>query len=96
MVVKHAHRTIALVVGHAGPEGAVDRELQVVGSQTVSMRVWVGEEATLERDKAECCYTSVAVCDVTGEMKSRTWPSTEHQRDPERSIPVVYGTNKTL
>lgn len=69
MVVKHAHWTIALVVGHAGPEGAVDRELQVVGSQAVSMRVWVGEEATLKRDKAKRGYTLVAVCAVTVEMR---------------------------
>ena len=47
LVVKHAHGAIALVVGHAGPVGTVDGELQVVCSQPVSMCVWVREETTL-------------------------------------------------
>lgn len=53
LVVRHAHGTIALVVGNTSPEGAVDGDLQVVGSQPMSMRVRVGEEATLGRSKAE-------------------------------------------
>lgn len=47
LVVGGAHRTITLVVGHAGPVGAVDGELQVVGSQPVPVCVGVGEETTL-------------------------------------------------
>lgn len=50
LVVKHTHGTVTLVVGHAGPEGTVDWELQVVGSQPVSMCVWVGEETSLHKD----------------------------------------------
>jgi len=50
LVVKHAHRTVALVVGHPGPVGAVHGDLQVVGSEPVSVRVRVGEETTLHKD----------------------------------------------
>lgn len=51
LVVKHTHRTITLVVGHTGPEGAVDWDLEVVCSQPVSMCVWVGEETPLDGEK---------------------------------------------
>lgn len=57
LVVRHAHGTITLVVGHAGPEGTVDRNLQVVGSQPVSMCVRIGEETTLEKSEEKPCET---------------------------------------
>lgn len=47
MIVGEAHGTIALVVGDPGSEGTVDRNLQVVGAQTVAVGVGVGEEAAL-------------------------------------------------
>lgn len=51
MVVGRAHRAVTLVVGHAGPVGAVDGDVQVVGAQSVPMSVRVGEEATLGVDR---------------------------------------------
>lgn len=47
MVVREAHGTITLVVADPGSEGAVDRDLQVVGTQSVAVGVGVGEESTL-------------------------------------------------
>lgn len=47
LIVREAHGTIALVVGDPGSEGAVDRDLQVVGAQPVAVGVGVGEEAAL-------------------------------------------------
>lgn len=57
LVVRHAHRTIALVVGHAGSVGAVDWDLQIVGSQSVSMRVGIREETALKK-KAQHLHTT--------------------------------------
>lgn len=48
LVVEHAHGPVSLVVGHTGPEGAVDGQLQVVGSQPVAVCVWVGEQTPLQ------------------------------------------------
>lgn len=50
LVVKHAHWTIPLVVGHPGPEGAVHGDLQVVGAEPVAVCIWVGEETTLDKE----------------------------------------------
>lgn len=47
LVVREAHGTIALVVGDPGSVGAVDRDVQVVGTQPVAVGVGVGEEAAL-------------------------------------------------
>lgn len=50
MVVRHAHRTIALVVGYTGSVRAVDWDLEIVGSQSVSMCVRIREETALKNE----------------------------------------------
>lgn len=63
LVVRNAHGAISLVVGHPRPEGAVDRDLQVVGPQPVSVCVRVGEETTLHQHRAEQCdHKSIKQC----------------------------------
>ena len=70
LVVRHTHWAVTLVVGHTCPEGTVDGDLQVVGSQPMSVCVWVREETTLERDMGEdktmfdwgLCAVKQAVC----------------------------------
>ena len=50
LVAVDTHRAVTLVVLDPGAVGAVDRDLVVVGSQAVTMGVWVGEETTLQTD----------------------------------------------
>ena len=47
LVAIEAHRTVPLVVSAFGGIGTVDRQLEVVGSKTMAVGVWVGEETTL-------------------------------------------------
>lgn len=48
MVVVESHRAVALVVLDADAVWAIDRQLQVVGAQSVTMSVGVGEQASLQ------------------------------------------------
>ena len=47
LIVINSHRTISLVVPSPGGIGAVDRDLVVVGSQSMTMSVSIGKETTL-------------------------------------------------
>ena len=48
LVAIHVHGAVSLVVGHSGSEGAVDGDLVIVGSESMSVGVGVGEESALE------------------------------------------------
>ena len=48
LVAINAHGAVSLVVGHSGSEGAVNGDLVIVGSESVSVGVGVGEESALE------------------------------------------------
>lgn len=48
LVAINAHRAVSLVVGDSGSERAVDGDLVIVGSESVSVGVGVGEESALE------------------------------------------------
>ena len=48
LVAIDVHGTISLVVAESGSVRAVDRDLVVVGAESVTMGVWVGEESSLE------------------------------------------------
>ena len=47
MVAVNRHEAVSLVVSGLGGIGAVDRDLVVVGTQTMTVGVRVGEQATL-------------------------------------------------
>lgn len=65
LVVGHAHRTIALVVGYTGSVRAVDWDMEIVGSQSVSMCVRIREETALNiltlrhRSEEQICSEAV-------------------------------------
>ncbi len=48
MAVVNGRRAVGLSVVHSGTVGAVNRDLVVVGSQSMSMRVGVREESSLQ------------------------------------------------
>lgn len=48
LIVRNTHRPIPLVIGHASSEGAVHRDLQIVGSQAVSVSVGIRKKTTLQ------------------------------------------------
>ncbi|KAF2979359.1 hypothetical protein EK904_012526 [Melospiza melodia maxima] len=64
LVVRNGHWPIPLVVGHPGSEGTVDRDLQIVGAQAVSVGVRTEkclQRALTERGKSYYLRSSMQV-----------------------------------
>jgi len=47
-VTMDAHRAVSDIVGHSGPVGAIDGNLIVICAKSVSLRIGIREEPTLQ------------------------------------------------
>ena len=86
LVVRHAHRTIALVVGYAGSVRAVDWDVEIVGSQPVSMRVRIREETALKNNTQHCnILPPVGGTNMQRGWMTKTWGEEQASWSPAAS-----------